>query len=82
VSEDRARLKELRIDSIRVGRRHRRDMGDLTALADSIRQEGMLQPVGVTDRLELVFWGPERHGTREDEPNRESGGVPSTSLFR
>jgi ParB-like chromosome segregation protein Spo0J len=24
-------------------------------LADSIRQEGLLQPIGVTDRLELVF---------------------------
>jgi hypothetical protein len=30
-------------------------MGDLTSLADSIRQEGLLQPIGVTDRLELVF---------------------------
>ena len=30
-------------------------MGDLTTLADSIRQEGLLQPIGVTDRLELVF---------------------------
>jgi hypothetical protein len=82
VSADHARLKELRIDSIRVGQRHRRDMGDLTALADSIRQEGLLQPVGVTDRLELVFGEPERRGTQEDVPNRESGGVPSTSLFR
>ena len=38
-----------------MGNRHRKDMGDLTALADSIRQEGLLQPIGVTDRLELVF---------------------------
>jgi len=29
-------------------------MGDLTTLADSIRREGLLQPIGVTDRLELV----------------------------
>ena len=35
-------LKELKIDSIKVGSRHRRDMGDLTALAESIRQEGLL----------------------------------------
>jgi ParB-like chromosome segregation protein Spo0J len=55
VSADHARLKEIKIDAIRVGRRHRRDMGDLAGLADSIRQEGLLQPVGVTDRLELVF---------------------------
>ena len=48
-------LKELKIDSILVGRRHRRDMGDLTSLAECIRREGLLQPIGVTDRLELVF---------------------------
>jgi DNA modification methylase len=50
-----AMLKEIKITDIRVGQRHRRDMGDLTTLADSIRQEGLLQPIGVTDRLELVF---------------------------
>ena len=48
-------LKEIKIADIVVGQRHRRDMGDLTTLADSIRQEGLLQPIGVTDRLELVF---------------------------
>jgi ParB family chromosome partitioning protein len=48
-------LKEIRIADIRVGPRHRRDMGDLSTLADCIRQEGLLQPIGVTDRLELVF---------------------------
>jgi ParB family chromosome partitioning protein len=48
-------LKEIKIADIKVGSRHRRDMGDLTTLADSIRQEGMLQPIGVTDKLDLVF---------------------------
>jgi ParB-like chromosome segregation protein Spo0J len=48
-------LKEIKIAAIKVGSRHRKDMGDLTNLADSIRQEGLLQPIGVTDRLELVF---------------------------
>ena len=55
LSADHAMLKEIKITDIRVGRRHRSDMGDLTTLAMSIRQEGLLQPVGVTDRLELVF---------------------------
>jgi hypothetical protein len=48
-------LREIKIASIKVGQRHRRDMGDLTTLGESIRQEGLLQPIGVTDRLELVF---------------------------
>ena len=55
VSADHAMLKELKIDSIKVGHGYRRDMGDLTSLAESIRQEGLLQPIGVTDRLELVL---------------------------
>jgi len=37
-------LKELPISSIKIGPRHRKDMGDLRALAESIRQEGLLQP--------------------------------------
>ena len=44
-----AMLKEIKIADIRVGSRHRRDMGDLTTLAESIRREGLLQPIGVTD---------------------------------
>lgn len=48
-------LKEIQISAIKIGSRHRKDMGDLTTLAESIREEGLLQPIGVTDRLELVF---------------------------
>ena len=36
-------LKLLKIADIKVGSRHRKDMGDLTSLAESIRQEGLLQ---------------------------------------
>ena len=35
--------------------RHRKDMGDLTPLAASIRQERMPQPIGVMEKLHLVF---------------------------
>ena len=48
-------LKELKISDIKVGKRHRKDMGDLKSLANSIRQDGFLQPIGVTEKLELVF---------------------------
>lgn len=60
-------LKELKIadSDIKVGQRHRKDMGDLTDLADSIRQEGLLQPIGVTDRLELVFGERRLRATRD-----------------
>lgn len=45
----------MQISDIIVGERHRRDMGDLTGLAESIRVQGLLQPIGVTTENELVF---------------------------
>lgn len=36
------------VDSIIVGNRHRIDLGDLTALAESIARDGLLQPLTVT----------------------------------
>jgi hypothetical protein len=37
------------IDSIRVGRRHRRDFGDIDQLADSIEDIGLLHPITVNE---------------------------------
>ncbi len=48
-------LKKLKIADIKIGKRHRKDMGDLTSLADSIRRLELLQPIGVTDKFRLVF---------------------------
>lgn len=46
----------MHIDSIVVGERHRKDMGDLEALAASIRERGqLLQPIGVTPDGHLLF---------------------------
>jgi ParB family chromosome partitioning protein len=46
---------DLPLDRIDVGVRHRREMGDLQALADSIGAIGLLQPIGVTAEFTLVF---------------------------
>ena len=43
------------ISSITIGDRHRRDMGDLRALANSIAEVGLLHPIGVLASGELVF---------------------------
>src|SRR4051812_23909488 len=48
-------LREIEIAEITTGTRHRKEMGDLSALAESIRQEGLLQPIGVTEDFQLVF---------------------------
>lgn len=39
---------ERAIDSIRVGARHRKDLGDIDALAGSIRDLGLLQPITIS----------------------------------
>lgn len=45
----------VRASSIKSDGRHRKDMGDLQALADSIKEVGLLQPIGVTSDKRLVF---------------------------
>ena len=42
------------IDSITVGIRHRQDLGDIDALAASIEEVGLLQPITVTPDGVLV----------------------------
>ncbi len=45
---------ERSVDSIRVGLRHRTELGDLASLAASIEREGLLQPITVTPEGILV----------------------------
>ena len=48
------RIIEMPISSIRVGDRHRKDMGDLASLAESIETHGLLHPIIVDERGALV----------------------------
>jgi ParB family chromosome partitioning protein len=45
---------ERSIDSIRIGSRHRTDLGDIDMLAASIERQGLLQPITVTPDGTLV----------------------------
>lgn len=45
---------KVRIEDIIVGRRIRGDAGDLGDLVDSIRLHGLMNPITVTEKLELV----------------------------
>src|SRR5262245_47219468 len=40
--------RTLPVDQIRVGERHRKDLGDIDALAANIQRVGLLQPIVVT----------------------------------
>lgn len=46
--------KHLRLSDIKIGKRFRQDMGDIPELAESLKA-GLLQPIGVTPKHELVF---------------------------
>lgn len=45
---------ERSLDSIRVGVRHRAELGDIDALSESIKRHGLLQPITVTPEGTLV----------------------------
>ena len=49
-----SRPQEIRIDEIIIGERFRKDMGDVDALAESIKELGLLQPIVVTTSYQLV----------------------------
>lgn len=51
------RLVELRIDSIKMGDRVRQDLGDIDALAESIRTIGMIHPPVITTGQLLLAGG-------------------------
>src|SRR5262245_15860701 len=44
-AESQAPTRRLPLDQIRIGERHRRDMGDLAGLAASMGELGLLHPI-------------------------------------
>jgi len=46
---------QIKIKDIKIGTRYRKDMGDLQKLADSIKKQGLLQPIGIDQNNVLVF---------------------------
>jgi len=48
------KVEEVTIKSIKVGDRFREDMGDLTHLIDSIKEKGIVQPLTISSKKELV----------------------------
>ncbi|QDT95289.1 DNA methyltransferase [Gimesia aquarii] len=46
---------EVKISDIKIGNRHRKEMGDIEELAQSIKETELLQPIGITPDHELVF---------------------------
>ena len=64
-------IVEVRCDAVHVGDRHRRDLGEIESLAESIATEGLLQPIGITEESVLVF-GERRLRAVQDVLRRET----------
>ena len=45
---------QLRIEDIKIKKRIRKDLGDLTSLIDSLRSHGLMNPVVITKNNELI----------------------------
>ncbi|HQR07008.1 MAG TPA: ParB/RepB/Spo0J family partition protein [Gemmatales bacterium] len=50
-------IEEVKISQIEVGERYRKDYGDLLPLQVSIETLGLLQPIGITVGMQLVYGG-------------------------
>ena len=48
-------MPSIPIADIRIGERHRKNIGDLSTLAASIKSEGLLQEIGISPDRVLVF---------------------------
>jgi hypothetical protein len=62
-------IRMLPISQIKIGNRHRKDLGDLHDLAASI-EKGLLQPIGVSPEMELI-WGLRRLVATQDVLGRD-----------
>lgn len=47
--------EDVDIEDVIIGNRFRKELGDIQALADSIREQGLLQPIGIDRDNNLVF---------------------------
>ena len=47
-------ILKIKISDINIGPRFRKDLGDLGPLIDSIKRHGLLHPVVITDKNDLI----------------------------
>ena len=52
-------VNDVQIVTIKIGKRYRKDMGDIETLAASIESIGLLQPIGINPNYQLI-WGERR----------------------
>ena len=51
------KVKILNISDITIGERFREDLGDIKGLAESIKEKGIIQPITVNNKMELLAGG-------------------------
>jgi ParB family chromosome partitioning protein len=48
------KVRQLKLDEIKIGNRYREDMGDIEELTASIKEVGILQPISVDEEMHLL----------------------------
>ncbi|MFO8063490.1 MAG: ParB N-terminal domain-containing protein [Spirochaetota bacterium] len=54
VAKRSARITEVDVDKVEVSKRVRHNLGDVTALSESLRKHGLLNPIVINEKNELI----------------------------
>ena len=54
VAKRSSRISEVDVDKVEINKRVRHNLGDVTALSESLRKHGLLNPIVITDKNELI----------------------------
>lgn len=65
MAEKKAKMKYIPLEEIKVGERFREDFGDLDGLKESIREKGLIQPISVSNEMELLAGGRRYEACRQ-----------------
>jgi ParB/RepB/Spo0J family partition protein len=59
------KVKQVKLEDIKVGERFREDYGDIETLVESLKDKGLIQPITVDDELNLLAGGRRLHAAAE-----------------
>jgi len=59
------KTRDMKLDEIKVGERYREEMGDLSSLVESIKDKGLLQPISVDGKNNLLAGGRRLTASKE-----------------
>lgn len=79
-SAGQGRLQRLDVDKVKVGHRSRSDLGDLASLVESIKRRGLLHPIVVDSKHQLVVGGRRLAAWKEARPGEPIPAIVAAHL--